>query len=157
MLSQKFNQTLDAQLQLADGATVTASGAATVGGAAKILDLSASVGPTAGMGLAPLSSGVVLLDISAIVGADITGRILAEVSNSSSFASGIHTAGVFDISLAANQLHANNIQPIAGRYFMPILNWRNLVYYRYLRLYNVLAGTTPSTIYHAWFLPGTFS
>lgn len=150
MLGTRRQRTLDVNLQLRDGTSATSSGAAQVGGSARILDLGGPVGPTAGMAPAPMVGGEVLVDVTEVIGVDIVGVVTVQVSSSPSFASDIMNVGHLDLSAAANQKGSGQA-PGVGRYFIGVTNWTNQTTRRYMRIYHTVTGTSPRLGYTAWF------
>lgn len=132
MINQKgFNY--DLALRLKDAGAVTASGNATVGGSAQVLDL--------GEGR---FDGRAVCDVSAIDVATGDESYVLQLQGSlvANFASGV-------VALASKQLGGatptgNSAASVVGRYEIPFANEENGVRYRYVRLRYVIAGTTPS-------------
>lgn len=140
--------TFDAALQLKDAGLVAADAAATVGGSAKILDL--------GVGLV---EGDVIIDVSEIEIAtgDERYTIIAQFSNSATFASGIVIGSCIpmgDGSTIGTAFGGSgvDVDDVVGRYILPIRNERNGTWYRYLRLWTDVAGTLASGIGYTAFL-----
>ena len=131
--------TYDNALLLKDAGAVTATGNATVSAAAKIVDLGAG-----------RVDGRVVCDVSAIdtASADESYTVQVQVSNSSSFASGI--VAVASKQLGATAATGNSAATAAGRYEIPFSNEENGTLYRYLRVRYVIAGTTPSINFVAY-------
>lgn len=134
--------TFDADLQLKDAGLVAADAAATVGGAAAILDLGAS-----------RFDGRVIVDVSAIEIASNDERyaIKCQFSSSSSFASGIISGtllwlGALEIDIGADTDYTT------GRYELPFTNQINGTTYRYMRLYTDVAGTIATGINYTAFV-----
>lgn len=124
----------DALLELEDGAAaITADG---VGSG--IVDLGASVHVT----------GDIVLDISAMTvggAAEENYNIIAEVSDSPTFASGIENAGAIEIgSFATTVIGNRDVESDPGRYVLQFQNQLNTRVYRYLRLFFDVTGTSPS-------------
>ena len=139
---RRTQQTLDTQTQIADDtAAVTASGAAKVGGSAKILDLGGGDQPNA-----PIVWGDLQWDISAV---DVTTGdeqydLILEGSNSSTFASGIDELVRIHIGGTTGAVGGRDVVATTGRYVVAFSNEKNGTTYQYVRGYFVLAGTTPS-------------
>ena len=137
----------DADTELKDAGAIAASAAAQVGGADQILDMGAD-GFDSSL-LASYYEGDIVIDVTALdfTTADETYQILAQVSNSATFSTGVKNAAAIVLGDAANGasddtdlgqrvLHVNNM--IAGTKF------------RYLRLFTAVGGTTPSINYTAF-------
>lgn len=125
----------DTLLQLEDGAAaITASGAGSA-----ILDIGDA-----------RMRGDVVIDVSAIdtVTGDETYTIHAQFSSSSSFASDIELGPSIQLSAAA--VGGSDVVPDAGRYVLPVVNVLDTRQYQYMRLFVVVAGTTPSITFEAF-------
>jgi hypothetical protein len=132
--------TFDADLELKDAGAITASAAALVDGAAKILDMGAA-----------RFDGVVIVNVTAldIVSNDEEYDILVQGSNSSSFASGIENLA--QLNLGATEVRQGGAQDTTiGIYEIGVTNEQNDTVYRYVRLYTAIAGATPSINYTAF-------
>lgn len=130
---------------LKDAGLVAASAAATVGGSAKTIDL--------GEGRVDARA---ILDITAIEVADGNEKYEAElqVSNSSTFASGIFVAGV--IKMGDSTVNGESADTTVGRRELHFTNEINGTLYRYARLYTRVAGTVGTGInYTAYLALGT--
>jgi hypothetical protein len=148
MLMNLMNMTLDVLTLLKDAGAVTSSAAAQVGGSGRILDLGASLSPTAGMQAAPLTPSMAVIDVAAISsGSDNVIRICIQASSSPTFASDVVNMGILDLSQGTNGLGGQTVVGAVGRYLVPILNWQNKVQRRYVRAFHVLSGTSPSVNY----------
>ena len=128
-------KTFDALLELKDAGLVAATAAATVDAAAKVLD----------MGTGVFKSDV-LIDVSAIEIAsnDEIYTICVQLSSSATFASAYVTTA--KLELGANEVLLSDIDSTVGRYIMAIDNEFNGTYYRYARIYTVVAGTIATGI-----------
>jgi hypothetical protein len=136
MARQQRGVTFDALTQLKDAGAVTASAAAQVAAAAKVLDL--------GTGRV---DGVIFDDVSAIdtTSADEKYELEAQFSNDITFATGVVIGPVQKLgALASTGASANNG---TGRYETPFTNEINGVRYRYMRRFHRIGGTTPSISY----------
>lgn len=141
MINQKgFNY--DHALRLKDAGAVTATGNATVGGSAQVLDLGAS-----------RVDARAVCDVSAIdtVTGDESYVLQVQGSNAANFASGV-------VALASKQLGGatptgNSAATGTGRFEIPFSTEENGVTYRYVRLRYVIAGTTPSINFTAVVAP----
>lgn len=122
--------TYDNALLLKDAGLVAADAAATVASAAKILDL----------GLGRVDSRVIV-DVTAVEVADNNERfiVVAQFSNSASFASGIVNGTC--LQLGALEVTLQSADTPVGRYELPFTNEINGTLYRYMRLYIDVAGT----------------
>jgi hypothetical protein len=130
--------TFDSDLEFKDAGLVAASAAATVDSAAKVIDV--------GTGL---FKACMILDVSAL---DIDGNneiydIIVQGSTVAAFA----TAGSI-VELAAINLSAKEVKrsdsdkdDSTGRYKIYFDNEHDGTYYRYLRVYTVVAGAGVST------------
>jgi hypothetical protein len=119
--------TYDHALLLKASAAVTATAAST------ILDLGAS-----------RVDGRVIADVSAIdvSSGDESYRLRVQLSNSATFASGIFCP--VTLELGDSTVTGNSADSAVGRYEVPFSNEVNGVTYRYVRVNQVIAGTTPS-------------
>lgn len=132
--------TFDAELELKDAGLVAASAAATVDSAAKILNV--------GTGLWEAD---IIVDVTAIEIASNDERydIIAQGSTSSSFASVIENLG--QIQLGALEVTDGDQDGATGRFVFSVRNEVNNVYYPYIRLYTVVAGTVATGINYSAF------
>lgn len=138
----------DADLLLKDAGLVAADAAATVGGAAAVLDL--------GTGL---FEGDIVIDVSAveIASGDERYTVIAQLSSSSTFASSIVIASAIPIgdgSTIGTAFGSSgvDVDDVAGRFVLPFRNERNNTYYRYLRLWTDVAGTIATGINYTAFV-----
>ena len=131
-------------MQLKDAGALTASAAAQVAGADKILDLGAA-----------RFEGTVIVDVTAIEIAsnDEEFDILIQGSNSATFASGIQNLA--QLNLGATEVRQGGaLDSVVGRYEVLFTNQQADVTYRYLRAYTVVAGAIATGInYTAWVAP----
>jgi hypothetical protein len=114
----------DNLLLLKDAGAVTGDGAGTVGGQPRVVDV----------GNASIGDAKMVVDTSAIdvTTGDETYRVMLQGSNVVDFSSGV-------VELGSVVINAS------GRMEVPVSNERGQgVYYRYLRAYNDVGGTTPS-------------
>ena len=134
--------TYDTLLQLKDAGAITSSAAATVGGSAKILDL--GTGEVRG----DLVMEVTALDI---VSNDEIYDIVLQGSPDAAFGTAGNIVELQAISLSAKEVKRTDCDrdDTTGRYCMPFSNQFAGTNYRYVRLYHVIAGTTPSINYFA--------
>lgn len=151
------NYSFDANLQLSDNAAAyTAAGFAQVGGADAILDLGGNQGVT------PLQQarmdGVCVIDVTTLdaTTTDEAYRILILGSNVAAFTAGtIQVLG--EIELAGGVLSvlgpgAAGVTKTAtaGRYEILFSTEQNSTKFEFIKLFNVLSGTTPSISYSAF-------
>jgi hypothetical protein len=136
MSRQQKDYTFDYELRLKDAGLIAASAAAQVGGAAKILDL----------GLARVDA-VVLVDTTAVEVATGDERylIMAQFSNSASFASGVVNGPALNLGDSSVTL-ASADSGAAERHELKVTNEINGTLYRYMRLYTVVQGTIATGI-----------
>lgn len=129
--------TFDSQTQLSDqSGAITASAAAQVGGSNQIIDF----------GLNTRIDAQVIIDVSAIdiASTDEAYCFMIQGSASSSFASGIKNLGEMTIGATAGAGMGGAADSLIGRYEFGITNEQADVMYRYVRLYRLISGTTPS-------------
>lgn len=134
---QQNDFTFDYTLRLKDAGLVAADAAATVGGAAKILDL----------GLARFD-GRVIIDTSAVevdTGNELY-NIKVQLSNSATFASGVVGGPMIALGHSSVLIGESASSPAAARYELPFCNEVNGTLYRYVRIYTDVAGTITSGI-----------
>lgn len=131
----------DSDLELKDAGLVAASAAATVDSAAAIRDLGTGV-----------CMGVVNVDVSAIEIAsnDEIYTICVQLSSSSTFASTYVTAA--KLELGANEVLQGDQDSTTGRYKIYFDNEYDGTYYRYCRIYTVVAGTVATGINYTAFM-----
>ncbi len=129
---------VDVNLQLKDAGAVAASAAATVGGVARILD----------MGLARFD-GRAIVDISACnVAAGDLAYVLAQVSNSATFATGVFVAAAALFGDATVNYETVDTA-VPRRQEIALTNEISGTTYRYVRLWTVIAAAG-SINYTAW-------
>lgn len=130
--------TFDKNLQMKDAGAVTASAAAQVGGADKILDLGAG-----------RVEGTVVLDVSAIdiVTGDEKYEVEFQLSPDATFGTAGDIRCAHVVKLGDATVNGSGADSTTGRYEMPVVNEFNGTVYRYARLYTRAAGTTPSINY----------
>lgn len=140
MARHLLTATFDAATELKDAGAVTASGAANVGGSARVVNV--------GNGII---NAVMHIDVDAI---DITTgdegyEIRLQGSSSATFASDVHviaTKRVGDSTTTGESADTG-----VARYSVPFSNTGDgSTPLPYLRVYHVIAGTTPSVNYRAW-------
>lgn len=130
-MTVRNSQTYDQLLLLKDAGAVTATGAGTVAGAARVLDL----GPA-------IMNAKVIVDTSAIntaggAGGPETYRVALQASNDPTFATGVVELGSTTVSAV-------------GRAELHFVNFRADVTYRYVRELHTLGGTAPSINFTAF-------
>jgi hypothetical protein len=126
--------TFDADQLLKDAGAISASAAAQVAAADKILDMGAA-----------RFEGVVVIDVTAveIASNDEEYDVIVQGSNSSSFASGIENLG--QLNMGATEVRQGAAQDSAtGRYELLFTNEQDGTVYRYIRLYTVVGGSIGS-------------
>lgn len=135
--------TVDVSQQLKDAGAVTASGAAQVGGSGQILD----------MGEGNLE-GNVAIDVSAlkISANDESYDLVLQGSPDADFATAGNIVELGALHLGAKETKRTDSDKddTVGRHWMPFRNERLGTAYRYLRLYHVIGGTSPSIDYTAY-------
>ncbi len=126
----RFDYTFDSDLQLKDAGSISASAAAQVGGVDKILDLGAG-----------RVDGVIVIDAaSGDVAAGDEATIMAQVSASSTFGSGIFVAG--SLIFGDVTLNGESVDTVFPRHQeLQFTNEINGTIYRYLRLYTLIAAS----------------
>ena len=132
----KSNQfLLDSELVLKVSAAVAAPAAE-----ALILDL--------GLGR---MDGEVVIDLTAvkISANDERYNVIAQFSNSATFASGVQNGAAIDFG-ATEVREGGAADSTIGRYKLPVTNVVNDVHYRYMRLYTYTIGTSETMTYAAW-------
>ncbi len=91
-----------------------------------------------------------LCDVSAMtLGADNHYTVIVQGSNDPTFATGIQNLAVVGLGNTAVRPGGAITSPI-GRYELPFLTDIGGVVYRYVRVFVVVAGTTPSINFKAW-------
>lgn len=147
------NKTRDALTLMRDGAAITASAAATVGGSAKVLDL-ANDNPVDGI---PETRFECLVDLTAfdIVGNDERYEIVVQGSPDDDFGTAANIVELAMLSVGASEtkITDSDADDAVGRYRLFGVNERNGTTYRYLRVYTVVTGATGSITYTAWLTP----
>lgn len=135
MARTRFDYTFDSDLELKDtSAAIDVSAAAQVGGAARVLDLGAG-----------RVDGVIVIDATAVdIAAGDEATVIAQVSNSSTFASGYHNAGCLiygDVTLNGNDVDTVATTTAPNHKELHFTNDINGTVYRYLRLYTLIAAS----------------
>lgn len=135
------NKTFDVDLELKDAGLIASSAACQVDSAAQIIDLGAG-----------LVEGDIIIDVSAceVASDDEKYVIGAQISNSSSFASGIYEVATLPLGssgTAAGDTIAGDVDMTTGRWILPFRNEiAEGVKKRYLRLYVMVSGTIATGI-----------
>ena len=135
--------TFDADLEFKDAGLVASSAAAQVDSAAQIVDI--------GTGH---FKGMMIVDVSAIEIASNTEvyNVCVQLSSSATFASTIQTAA--KLELGSNEVLLGDQDSAVGRYKLFFDNEVNGTYYRYARVYTVVAGDVATGInYTAYAIP----
>jgi hypothetical protein len=131
--------TPDAEFLFKDAGLVAADAAATVGGQAKVVDL--------GSGRMDLR---LIIDVSAIevASTDELYRIKFQLSNSSTFASGVIGNGQIDLGnvVATGRVGESDTDSTTGRYEMGVNNEVCGTLYRYARIYTDCTGAIATGI-----------
>lgn len=144
---QRPQGTFDSDLEFKDAGLVAASAAATVDGAAKIVDV--------GTGL---FRGCMLFDVSAleIASNDELYDIVIQGSSDSDFGTDTNIVELAAVNLSAAEVKRTdcNKDDSTGRFKLYFDNENDGSYYRYLRIYTVVAGTVATGInYSAYCVP----
>jgi len=139
--------TFDSDLEFKDAGLVAASAAATVDGTAKVVDV--------GTGL---FRGCMILDVSALEIADNDEiyDIVVQGSSDSDFGTDTNIVELAALNLSAAEVKRTdcNKDDSTGRYKIYFDNENDGTYYRYLRVYTVVAGTVATGInYTAYCVP----
>ena len=152
MTRNRFDRSFDAATELKDAGLIAASAAAQVGGSDQILDLAADdgvdpAGNPPGGSVGSRINGTVVIDIAEIEIAtgDEIYDIVAQVSDSATFASGIVNVGGLNIG-DSSVSDGGAADGVVGHYEFGITNEQNGRAYRYLRLFTVVAGTIATGI-----------
>lgn len=135
--------TFDANLEFKDAGLVAADAAATVDSAAQVVDL--------GEGH---FVGAMVIDVTAIETDSSNERydIIVQLSDSSSFASGIVDGAI--LSLGHATALPGDTTSSTGRYILYFHNEYNGTWYRYARIYTDVTGTVATGIsYSAYACP----
>lgn len=139
---QRPQGTFDSDLEFKDAGLVAASAAATVDGAAKIVDV--------GIGL---FRGCMIMDVSAleIADNDEVYDIVIQGSSDSDFGTDTNIVELAAINLSAAEVKRTdcNKDDSTGRFKLYFDNENDGSYYRYLRIYTVVAGTVATGINYA--------
>lgn len=139
--------TFDAEMEFKDAGLVAASAAATVDSAAKVIDV--------GTGL---FRGCMIVDVSALEIASNTELydIIVQGSTVAAFATDTAIAELAAINLSAAEVKRSdcNKDDGTGRFKIYFDNENNGTFYRYLRVYTVVAGDVATGInYTAYCVP----
>lgn len=141
MARNQKDETFDTATQLKDAGLVAASAAAQVGGSDAILD----------MGAARVDARAII-DISAVEVAtgDEKYVIIAQGSNSASFASGVVNLGA--LPLGDSSVSLESADTTTGRRELAFCNEVSGTVYRYVRLYTQVVGMIATGINYTAFL-----
>lgn len=140
MARNLYTATFDAATELKDAGALTASGAAQVGGAARVVNVGAGI-----------INAVLVIDVDAI---DITTGdegyvIILQGSTSPTFASDVQN--IFVHRAGDSTVTGESVDSTIGRRTFPISNQaRDGSPLPYLRIYATISGTTPSVNFRAW-------
>lgn len=139
--------TFDADLEFKDAGLIAASAAAQVDSAAQVIDV--------GTGL---FRGQMIIDVSAleIASNDEIYDIVVQGSTVAAFATDTAIVELAQLNLSAAEVKRTdcNKDDAIGRYKILFDNENNGTYYRYLRVYTIVAGTIATGInYTAWATP----
>lgn len=132
--------TFDAATELKDAGAVTASGAATVGGVARVVNLGGGI-----------AQAVLNIDVDAI---DVTTgdegyTILLQGSSSATFASDVHI--LQRIVVGDSSVTGASVDTPVGRIARLVMNSGDgATPLPYVRIYTTVVGTTPSVNFRAW-------
>jgi hypothetical protein len=135
--------TFDAELEFKDAGLVAASAAATVDDAAQVIDV--------GTGF---YRGMMIIDVSAIEIADndeIYDIVIQGSPDSTFTAATIADLATINLSAAEVKRTDCNKDDTTGRYKLYFDNENDGTYYRYLRVYTVVAGTVATGINYTAF------
>lgn len=153
--------TVDAETQLKDAGAVTSSGAAQVGGSARVLDFG-NVDSNGVVNVA-YTPGSVLIDVSAMtVGTgDETYQLMVELSDDASgngvgFDAGDNVKArvmipMGDLTTLLAGVDLDDDEAL-GRVVLGCDNEHKGVVYQFMRVVHVIAGTTPSVDYTAYWV-----
>lgn len=133
----QMDATFDAALQLKDASAVTTTGAAQVGGVARVVNVGAGI-----------LSGAFVVDIAALtINADADYDIRLQASSDPTFATDVTIVANVRSALLAT---AGEDRPGVGRRTVPFNNiGEDGAPKAYLRAFHVMSGTTPSINYAA--------
>jgi len=140
-MTTRLRYIYDAELQLKDDGLVAASGAATLYGFIRVLDVGRS-----------LFEGVLVIDVSAVEIASNNElyTVAIQGSSSSTFASDVQNLAMIDFG-ATEVRKGGAIDSTPGRYLLPFVNMPDDVIYPYLRVYTTVSGSVATGIdYVAW-------
>ncbi len=149
MTRNRFDRSFDAATELKDAGLIAADAAAQVGGSDQILDLAADDGvdgPPSGSDGSRID-GTVIVEVTEVEIASNDERylIVAQVSNSPTFASGVKNVGILE--LADTVVAAGGADDgVVGHYEFGISNEVNGVAFRFLRLFTDVSGTIATGI-----------
>lgn len=137
-MPRTINYPYDADLSLKAAAAVTSSAAGS---------LIANVGDG-------FVDGVLVVDVTAmdIVSNDESYDLVLQGSPDAAFGTAGNIVELGAIHLGAKEIKRtdSDADDATGRFVMPFTNERNGTIYPYLRIYTVVAGTSPSITYAAW-------
>src|SRR3990172_4114211 len=135
MARNRFDYTFDSDLELKDtSAAIAVSAAAQVGGSDQIPHLRAR----------RVDGLLVIAPVAVDVGAGDEATVIAQVSNSATFASGYFNAGCLiygDVTLNGNDVDTVATAAAPNHQELHFTNDVNGTVYRYLRLYTLIAAS----------------
>ena len=136
--------TYDNLLLFKDAGAVAASAAAQVSASNRIIDTN-----NGATGSPARFNAVMVVDVTAIdvSSTNETYDIIVQLSNSATFASGVVNRIALKLGTTVAGSSANDV---VGRYELPFDNEFAEATYRYVRLYTLVGGTTPSINYKAF-------
>lgn len=151
MLQGDRSYSFDANLLLSDNAAAyTATGYSQVGGADAILDLGGNQGvtPTQQARL----DAVVVIDITAIdvSSGNETYKLKVMGSTTSAFAANVANLSGYELGKGASLFPATQADTVVGRLELLFTTERMNLKFEFIKLYNEIAGTTPSINYQAF-------
>lgn len=132
--------TFDAATELKDAGSVSANGAAQVGGVNRVVNVGAA-----------FLRGTLIVDVDLLdlTTGDETADLILQGSTVPDFSSDVSNLLTIRIGDTSNQ--GESVDAVAGRYARTFLNSRDGVKpYPYLRMFHRLGGTTPSVNYRAF-------
>ena len=151
-LLQSRGRQLDASLILKASAAVTSSAAGTL-----ILDLAPGDKPSPSDGDAEVWNGQAIINVTAmdIVSNDEAYTIVIQGSPDAAFGTAGNIKDLVQYHLGAKEIKLtdSDMDDAIGKHTINFSNYQNGVVYRYVRIYTVVAGTTPSITYSAYASP----
>lgn len=141
MTRNRVDRTFDYGMLLKDAGLIAADAAAQVGGVDRIIDFG---------GADVRVDGAVIIDVTVIdvANTDEITAIIAQVSASPTFASGVKNVASLELNAAAVQRGTAD-GGVVGHYELPFTNEYNGTAYRYFRLWTQVDGTNTGINYIA--------